>query len=221
MTEEVLTAREAAEAHGVDYAQLASWRSSKKGPAYTKRADGRIFYRRALDEWAGAKRVAHEEKARKEQADREYRERVESREREMNDGHEFTGWRPAKKLSDEETAAMARLVELGGSFRDVSSFDDAISRLEGDLVPTCACGWRGYPELWERPAYRSDRGGQQFLSHQHQARLAKIQRQYAASIAAAALSRAAAAWECDEQVADWLTARAEFIKQVGEDDSEN
>lgn len=222
MTEDMLTAREAAELLAMDYAKLSALRSAKKGPAYSKRADGRIFYRRAdIDEWAEVKRVADEEKARQEEADREYRERIESREREMNDGHEFAGWKPAKELSDEEKAAVAQLVELGGSIRDVSSFDNAISRLEGDLVPTCACGWRGYPEPWKRPARRGDRGGQQFMSHQHQARLAQIQRQYAASIAAAALSHAAESWDGDEQVADWLTARAEFIKQVGEYDSEN
>src|SRR4051794_78717 len=93
-----MTAREAAEALGVDYAQLASWRSAKKGPAFTKRADGRIFYRRTdLVDWTAARGAADEEKARSAEADRIHRKRIEVRDREMNDGHEFTGWRPGQK----------------------------------------------------------------------------------------------------------------------------
>jgi hypothetical protein len=76
MKEEMLTASEAAEAMGVDYAHLAAWRSAKKGPPLTKRPDGRIFYRRAdVDTWLAAKRAADEEKACRAEAERKHRAR--------------------------------------------------------------------------------------------------------------------------------------------------
>jgi hypothetical protein len=222
MSNEMVTAREAAEYIGADYTQMAAWRSAKKGPPFTKRAeDGRVFYRPCdLDDWLEAKRQAEEQKALDEERERERQERSRAREREMNDGHEFAGWEPAVALTDEQRAAVAELWELRSSLSSGRSLDGAIARIEGDLVATCACGWRGVREEWESPELRGDRGGLHFLNHQHNARIAKIQREYAATVAAAALRHAAEDWTGDEAIIHWLVGRAEHIELVGDYDSE-
>lgn len=57
--------------------------------------------------------------------------------------------------------------------------------LEGDLVPTCACGWRGYPEPWRAPRARSWRGGQQHISHETSVTMEQATQRFAARTAAA------------------------------------
>lgn len=133
--------------------------------------------------------------------------------------HEFAGWEPARPLSDDDRIKLERT----NSVRDdvfnlvvAQGFTKILEELEGDLVPTCACGWRGYPEPWIVPGSRSRRGGQQRISHESSVKIEQATTQwFAATTAAAALRHDAEAWQGDEDVFLWLESRADHIESVG------
>ena len=138
------------------------------------------------------------------------------------EGHEHAGWEPATPLTDEDKRKVER-IELGRTkvdFKLQQRFDDLQKEVEGDLVPVCACGWRGLPEDWKPPHSRSRSGGQQQNSHELNVRMDLSAQRFAAGRAAAALVHAAEAWTGDEAVAQWLRARAEHILNVGLYDGE-
>lgn len=140
------------------------------------------------------------------------------------EGHEFTGWIPAKELTADEQDAIER---LEGAMNDRSlgfevhqSLERKRKQIEGDLVPTCECGWKGLPDDWTPPSSRERLTGQQHVSHRHKAEMDRIIGHQAAQMAAAALDHAADAWDGDEVVAQWLRERAERIAEVGYYDGE-
>jgi hypothetical protein len=138
------------------------------------------------------------------------------------EGHEHAGWEPATPLTDEDIRKVER-IEFGRTkvdFKLKKRFDDLQKELEGDLVPVCACGWRGLPEDWEPPHSRSRSGGQQQISHELNVRMDLSAQRFAAGRAAAALIHAAKAWTGEEDVTQWLRARAEHILNVGLYDGE-
>ncbi|AXK45957.1 hypothetical protein [Brachybacterium saurashtrense] len=140
------------------------------------------------------------------------------------DGHEFTGWEPANELSDEaqeeidliESLAKRRAHDI--ETRD--SLDEKRRRIEGSLVPTCECGWRGLPSAWAPPRSRSRRGGQQHIEHRYAQETKRSRGELGAEMAAAALDHAADAWVGDATVEQWLRARADHIIELGYYDGE-
>lgn len=139
------------------------------------------------------------------------------------EGHEFAGWEPAEPLSDDDRLKLERISEARDNIHDPvvrQGFVKIIEELEGDLVPTCACGWRGYPEPWTAPGSRSRRGGEQHIAHECATTIDQATQRLAASKAAAALRHAAEAWTDGEDAVRWLEARAEHIESVGLYDGE-
>lgn len=139
------------------------------------------------------------------------------------EGHEFTGWESAQALSDEAQEKVER-IEAGYKIlsdpRQRQILDDELRKVEGDLVPTCECGWKGLPDDWAPPGSRSRRGGQQHISHKHTEEMKRHQGKLGAQIAAAALDHAADAWTGDAKVEQWLHARADHVLEVGYYDGE-
>ncbi|GAB3616544.1 hypothetical protein GCM10027416_11010 [Okibacterium endophyticum] len=139
------------------------------------------------------------------------------------EGHAFEGWVLAEELSDEARAKAGRAHEGLRGLTDLTvrhGLEEILAELEGDLIPTCTCGWRGYSEPWAAPSLRSRRGGQQFISHEFTVRSTAATERLAAEVAAAALRHAVDDWDGDESVAEWLEARAEHIEAVGRYDAE-
>jgi hypothetical protein len=136
--------------------------------------------------------------------------------------HEFVGWEPSKSLSDEDREAVEIIQEhrRGLDWSVQQALDERMANIEGELVPVCACGWKGYEEAWEPPGSRSPNGGQQFNSHRLNAEMTAATQRLAASTAAAALRHAAEAWSGDEKITRWLEARAAHIESVGRYDTE-
>lgn len=140
------------------------------------------------------------------------------------DGHEFTGWIPAKELTADEQEKIERLEDAMNDrslgFEVQQSLERQCKQIEGDLVPTCECGWKGLPDDWISPSFRNHRTGQQHISHRHKAEMDRIVGHQSARMAAAALDHAADAWDGDEAVAQWLRQRAEHIVEVDYYDGE-
>jgi len=139
------------------------------------------------------------------------------------EGHEFAGWIPAEQPSDEAKEKIELLSEALRTRFDPATrktVEETLGKLEGELVPMCACGWRGYAEPWVDPLARSRGGGQQHIQHKHFAQVDRIQQQFAADTAAAALRHAAESWTGNDEVRRWLEERAEHIKAVGMYDGE-
>lgn len=140
------------------------------------------------------------------------------------EGHEFAGWIPAKELTTEEQEKIERLEDAMNDrslgFEVHQSFERQRKEIEGDLVPTCECGWKGLPDDWISPSFRNHRTGQQHISHRHKAEMDRIVGHQSARMAAAALDHAADAWDGDETVAQWLRERAEHIVEVDYYDGE-
>ena len=140
------------------------------------------------------------------------------------EGHEFTGWIPAKELTAHEQEKIERLEDAMNDrslgFEVQQSLERKRKEIEGDLVPTCECGWQGLPDDWISPSSRDRLTGQQHISHRHQAEMDRIIGHQAAQMAAAALDQAADAWDGDEAVAQWLRERAEHIIEVDYYDGE-
>ncbi|WP_336649123.1 hypothetical protein [Microbacterium sp. MMO-10] len=135
--------------------------------------------------------------------------------------HSFGGWVPTRELTAKERDILVALESQRPHF-DLAATEELNERraaIEGDLVPVCACGWRGAPEPWQPKSSRSSRGGQQHIEHKHHARLNAINGAFAAEIAAAALRHAADA-ATDPSVAAWLEDRASRVEQVGQYDGE-
>lgn len=139
-------------------------------------------------------------------------------------GHDFAGWEPSNELSEEDQEEID-LIEslqkgrvLDSKRRD--SLDEKRQRIEGKLIPTCECGWRGDPVGWLSPSFRRHQTGQQYIEHKHSSEMSRIQGRYAAEMAAAALDHAADAWDGDPDFATWLRARADRIIEVGYYDGE-
>src|SRR5690554_2704084 len=111
------------------------------------------------------------------------------------DGHEFTGWIPAKDLTAREQEKIERLEDAMNDrslgFEVQQSFERQRKEIEGDLAPTCECGWKGLPDDWIAPSSRHRLTGQQHISHRHQAEMNRIVGHQAARMAAAALDHAA------------------------------
>lgn len=141
-----------------------------------------------------------------------------------NEGHEFTGWIPAKELTVHEQDELERLEDAMNDrslgFEVHESLERQRKQLEGDLIPTCECGWRGLPDDWISPSSRDRLTGQQHISNRHKAEMDKIIGHQAAQMAAAALDHAADAWDGDKAVAQWLRDRAEHIVEVDYYDGE-
>lgn len=133
--------------------------------------------------------------------------------------HEFDHWEPARPMSDEDHARVRRLQDTLS--QDHQLRDELLAELEGELVPVCVCGWRVHPEPWERPSFRSNRGGMQQIQHRHNEAIEWSTRLFAADMAVAALRHAAEGWPGDPGVADWLRERADRIHAVGQYDGEN
>jgi|GEM_PF-6471309 len=133
------------------------------------------------------------------------------------EGHEFAGWEPLKPLSDEDRALIDVITEQyhGLSWPTQKIQDERLASLEGELVPVCSCGWRGYEEPWEPPGSRSTRGGCQFNSHELNVQMTAATQRQAAKTAATALRHAAEAWPGDQEGSQWLKERAEHIETVG------
>lgn len=140
------------------------------------------------------------------------------------EGHEFAGWIPAKELTADEQDAIESITnaiaDLGLSFETIRALEKNLQQIEGDLVPTCECGWQGLPDDWISPSSRERLTGQQHVSHRHKAEMDRIIGHQAAQMAAAALDHAADAWDGDEAVAQCLRERAERIAEVGYYDGE-
>lgn len=140
------------------------------------------------------------------------------------DGHAFAGWIPAKELTAHEQEKIERLEDAMNDrslgFEVHQSLERQRKEIEGDLVPTCECGWKGLPDDWIAPLSRSHRTGQQHVSHRHQAEMNRIVGHQAARMAAADLDHAADAWDGDEAVVQWLRERAEHIVEVDHYDGE-
>lgn len=135
------------------------------------------------------------------------------------DGHEFAGWVPAKQLTDEEIEVIDVIESqskgrvLGIQTRE--ALDERRRRIEGDLVPTCECGWAGLPDDWRSVSSRESQTGQQHIAHRLAEEMKRIQGYYAARMASAALKQAADAWDGDQTVSLWLRNRAEHIVEAG------
>ncbi|MGW8483556.1 hypothetical protein ACWGJP_10480 [Microbacterium sp. NPDC055903] len=130
--------------------------------------------------------------------------------------HVFAGWEPVNVISDEDREVIQILTKLGA--RDLASreiVEAKLKSIEGDLVPTCGCGWRGFADTWMPASSREHLTGQQFISHQHNARMDAIQGKFGARVAASAFDYAADAWPGDPEVAQWLRAQAEYLRDAG------
>lgn len=137
------------------------------------------------------------------------------------EGHEFTGWVPANELTEEDRELVRVLSEQRVYDRRTQDVvDQRLKTVEGDLIPTCECGWRGQPDDWFPVSSRSRLTGTQHINHKHSAQLERIQHKYAAKMAASALGHAADAWDGDPDVAMWLRARTDHILDVGYYDGE-
>lgn len=135
--------------------------------------------------------------------------------------HEFAGWESAEPLSDDARQKVERI--SGAHDFDLAimrQLDEKLKDLEGDLVPTCRCGWRGLAEPWTAPRLRRSDGGYSYSGHENQIRMERATQKFAASYAAAALRHAADARADGGEVAGWLQARAEHIESVGLYDGE-
>lgn len=137
------------------------------------------------------------------------------------DVHEFAGWESAEPLSDD---ARQKVERISGAhdfdLEIIRPMDEMLKDLEGDLVPTCSCGWRGLAESWTSPKRRNSDGGYPFSTHKNQMQMVRVTQRSAANGAAAALRHAAGAWTGGDEVARWLEARAEHIESVGLYDGE-
>ena len=133
------------------------------------------------------------------------------------EGHGFEGWESAKSLSDEDRELVAILKASHGRLdpMTVEVVEERLRRVEGDQVPVCECGWRGYAESWSAPSSTERSGSRQHITHKHKAQVECAQRVHAADMAAAALRHAAEAWTGEPSVVDWLRTRAEHIDAVG------
>ena len=140
------------------------------------------------------------------------------------DDHRFAGWEPATELTSDALDEID-LIESLQTGRDLDietrdSLDEKRKLIEGDLVPTCECGWRGVPDDWIPASSRNHLTGHQHNNHKHAEEMKRIQHQFAADMAAAALNHAADAWTGDPDVAQWLRARVNHVLEVGQYDGE-
>lgn len=140
----------------------------------------------------------------------------------LDELHQFVSWEPAIPLSDDdrEVVETIRDSRRGLSPSIQQTLDERLAKIEGELVPACKCGWRGYPQLWDPPGSRSPNGGQQFNSHRLNVQMTAATQRLAASTAAAALRHAAEDWPGADDVSSWLQARADHIESVGVYDTE-
>lgn len=130
--------------------------------------------------------------------------------------HVFAGWEPVNNISNEDREVIQVLTKHGGHDRASREIVEAkLKSIEGDLVPTCECGWRGLADTWMPVSARNYQTGQQFISHQHNARMDAIQGKFGARVAASAFDYAANAWSGDPAVADWLRTQAEHLRDAG------
>lgn len=137
------------------------------------------------------------------------------------DDHEFAGWEPENTLNEEDRELIRILKEQQGlGWQTQDAVDKRLKTVEGDLVPTCECGWRGRPVDWMSVSERTCYTGAHHISHKRSAQYERAQRKYAAQMAAAALKHAADAWEGDPEVAPWLRARADDVLELGQYDGE-
>lgn len=140
------------------------------------------------------------------------------------DGHDFTGWEPANELSDEDLDEVDLIEYLQKErvldIKTRNALDEKRKHIEGDLTPTCECGWRGVPDNWIPASSRRYQSGHQHINHKHAEEMKRLQGRSAAEMAAAALDHAADSWTGDAEVTQWLRARADHIIEVGQYDGE-
>lgn len=137
------------------------------------------------------------------------------------DVHEFAGWETAEPLSDDDQQTADRISGPHGFDLEIMrQLDEMLKDLEGDLVPTCSCGWRGLAESWTAPRLRRSDGGYSFSGHENQIRMERASQKFAARNAAATLRHAAEAWTGGDDGVRWLQERAKHIEQVGLYDGE-
>lgn len=130
------------------------------------------------------------------------------------DGHAFTGWESTNELSGDDREVVQILAEHRIPDPQVrAAVDERLKLIEGDLVPTCECGWRGHAEEWERPSAR-DQTSSQHISHKHHAQMTRVQGEHGARVAASALEHVAAEWSGDAGFAQWLRAQANHLRDA-------
>lgn len=131
--------------------------------------------------------------------------------------HDFAGWEPAEPVSETDGrfdhALHDAWDQLTPDERDLLT--GRARQVEGDLVPVCACGWRGRPEEWQPAPHREPNGGLQHSTHKNGARIDQAAQEFAAVTAAATLVHAAEDWEGDADVSEWLRPRAQHVRDVG------
>lgn len=122
--------------------------------------------------------------------------------------HRFSGWQGTRIAPAAASDQIDRLIDGSAGLRGPAAqleLERILDDLEGALVPTCSCGWRGEREPWAALDARSRTGGAQHRQHLQSVGRSDAIRHSATS----ALREAANDWDGNPDVSRWLRARAD------------